>query len=205
LGSIIEVFNPRAARAWRGSSVPGTGAPKVRAARLEDFAAIRALQRRSQPGAPAWTLKQLESQRQAFPEGQLVADAQGEVIGSASASVMEWDEERPAQTLYVSDVFVDAVRHGAGAARALYQAERRLCRKLNLRRVVASVPVEEPEIYVQRVIWGDIADERLRVPLSLAFQYCGMRGGDAILAWVNPLYSPDDPPANMEKERRKCA
>ena len=90
MGSIIEVFSGGSV-ALRGASVPGTGTLRVRPARLEDFAAIRALQRQAHPGIAEWTLKQLDSQRRAFPEGQFVADCGGEVVGAASTLVVKWD------------------------------------------------------------------------------------------------------------------
>jgi GNAT superfamily N-acetyltransferase len=252
LGSIIEVFprgsgrRQRTAKAWRASPVPGSGTLRVRPARLEDYAAIRALQRQAHPGVPAASLKQLESQLNAFPEGQLVADCDGEVVGAASALVVQWDDyvldhtwksitgegfftthDGAGRTLYGAETVVNLARRGAGAGRALYQAQRRLCRKLNLRRIIgaARLPgyhaVKEtmtPELYAQRVIWGDIADESLRFHMSQGFQYCGVIrgyhpedaescGNAALIVWLNPLYSPTEPPARYdETERpRKCA
>jgi GNAT superfamily N-acetyltransferase len=190
LGSIIEVFPGRRderrrmqpAQALR--SAPGSShAPiRVRPTRLDDFAAIRALQRDSHPGFAGWTLKQLESQRNAFPEGQLVAASDGEIIGAASSLGVKWDEyaldhtwksvtgdgfftthDTAGRTLYAAEVVVDLSRRGMGAARALYAAQRRLCRKLNLRRIIGAARLPgyralrgemSPEQYVQRVIWG---------------------------------------------------
>ena len=74
-----------------------------------------------------------------------------------------------------------------------------------------------PEAYVQRVIWGNSADAALQLPLSEGFQYCGVirnylpedtesGGHAALLVWLNPAYSPTEPPANLEAVRpRKCA
>ena len=162
MGSIIEVFpaGPSAGKrrrevdAWRSAAVAGSGPPKVRPARLEDYAAIRALQRQAHPAVPAWTLKQLESQRHAFAEGQLVAECDGEVAGAASTLVVQWDDyalehtwrsvtgdgfftthDTAGRTLYGAETVVNLLGRGYGIARALAQAQRRLCRKLNLRRV----------------------------------------------------------------------
>jgi GNAT superfamily N-acetyltransferase len=249
----VEVFpgGPNASRrrrvasAWRGAPVPGTAAIRVRTARLEDFAAIRALQRLAHPAAPAATLKQFESQTKAFPEGQLVAIADGEIVGAASCLVVQWDDhalehtwksvtgdgfftthDTAGRTLYATQAVMDFPRHGAGVARALYQAERRLCRNLNLRRIIAAARLAgyaavkdamTAEHYARRVIWGDIDDPQLRVPMSQGFQYCGViRGylpGDAdscgnaaLIVWLNPLYSPAEPPARAATQRpRKCA
>ena len=77
---------------WRVAPVLAAGGLRVRAMRLEDCAAIRALQRRSSPGVPPWTLQQLEGQRHAFPEGQLVAEHGGLIVGAMSSLVVQWDD-----------------------------------------------------------------------------------------------------------------
>jgi GNAT superfamily N-acetyltransferase len=252
LGSIIEVFpgrdnagkKQRAADAWRAAPVSGGGTIKVRPARLEDCAVIRALQRQAHPATPAWTLKQLESQRHAFPEGQLVAECDGEVVGVASSLVVQWDDyvldhtwkgvtgdgyftthDTAGRTLYGAELALDATRRGVGAGRALHAAERRLCRKLNLRRIITAVRLPgynavqdsmSPELYAQRVIWGDIADPALGFEMSQGFQYCGIIrgylpedaescGNAALVVWLNPLYSPTEPPARETERPRKCA
>jgi hypothetical protein len=241
VGSIIEVFAGHAA--LRAAPVPGTGSLRVRAARLDDCAAIRALQRQTHPSIAPWTLKQLESQRRAFPEGQLVADCGGEVVGAASTLIVRWDElslehtwkrvtgegfftthDASGSTLFGAELVVNYVRRGTGAARALYLAQRRLCRKLNLRRVVIAARMpgyagrEEamsPETYAQRVVWGGVDDPNLRFAIGLGFQYCGVirgylpedrdsAGNAALFVWLNPLFAPAEPPANVQRPR-KCA
>ena len=241
MGSIIEAFSGSVA--LRAATVPGTGTLRIRAARREDFAAIRALQRQAHPGIAAWTLKQLDSQRRAFPEGQFVADCGGEVVGAASTLILKWDHflldqkwkhvtgdgcftthELGGRTLFGAELVVNFARRGTGAARSLYLAQRRLCRRLNLRRVIiaARMPgyaaLEEamsPETYAQRVVWGDIEDANLRFATALGFQYCGVirgympedresRGHAALVVWLNPLHSPDEPPAKVERPP-KCA
>ena len=214
----------------------------MRETRVEHLAAIRALQREA--GAPSWSLKQLESHIAAFPEGQLVVECAGEVLATASMLVVQWDEyaldhtwrsitgegfftthDRDGRTLFCAEHVIGSTRRGGGAGRLLCQAERRLCRKLNLRRVIAAARLTgyvnhmaamTPEAYAQRVIWGDLAEPGLRVPLSQGFQYCGVirdyhpedaasAGHAALLVWLNPLYTTPEPPANIEAERRKCA
>ena len=251
MGSIIEVFpagpasgkRRRAVNAWRGAAAADSGTTRVRAARLEDYAAIRALQRQSHPSVPTWTLKQLESQRHAFPEGQLVAECDGEVVGAASTLVVQWDDyalehswksvtgdgyftthDTGGRTLYGAETVVNLAGRGYGIARALSQAQRRLCRKLNLRRIIAATPLGgyhalkdsmSPELYAKRVIWGDIRDPLLAFQMSQGFQYCGVIrnyrpedaescGNAALMVWLNPLYSPLEPPATVERPR-KCA
>lgn len=228
---------------WRAARGVEAGSVRVRPTRLEDCAAIRALQRLAVPAMTPFTVKQLESQRHAFPEGQAVATSDGQVIGAASTLVVSWHEhaleqtwstatgdgffsthEPAGRTLYSAQVVVDA-SHGAGAVRALHHWQRRLCRKLNLRRVVAASPLRgyrevrdemTPETYAKRVIWGDIAEPDLALLLSQGYQYCGVVrdyrpedegscGHAALAVWLNPFYSPAAPPANIDRERRKCA
>jgi GNAT superfamily N-acetyltransferase len=129
------------------------------------------------------------------------------------------------RTLYGAEVVVDLARRGAGVGRVLFQAQRRLCRRLNLRRIISAVPLAgyhefrdemPPELYAQRVLWGDISDAALRVQMSQGFQYCGIirnylpddgasDGNAALIVWLNPFYSPNEPPANVDAERRRVA
>lgn len=244
-GGHTTVKRQRIASAWRRAPVPGSGMVRVRAARLEDYAAIRALQRQDHPDMPESTFKQYESQCKAFPEGQLAAVVDGEVVGAASCLVVKWEDhelshtwkgvtgdghftthDRAGQTLYGAEVAVNLARRGTGIGRALYQAQRRLCRKLNLRRIFTAARLAgyrevsdtmSPELYAQRVIWGDIEAPQLRFQLAQAFQYCGIMRGylpedrdscghAALIVWLNPLFSPAGPPANAEAQRpRKCA
>lgn len=205
----IEVFRGKRGTAtladvWRIAPLRGSAATKVRAARLEDFAAIRALQRRAQPGLPTCTLRQFESQRGAFPDGQLVALCEGEIVGVASSLVVKWEGQADATwkditgdgffsthapeggTLYAAQVCVEASRHGYGVGRALHQALRKLGRRRNLRRIVGAVRLAgygalsetmTPERYARQVICGDIDDPMLRQPLAQGYQYCGILEG----------------------------
>jgi hypothetical protein len=217
---------------------------RVRQLRLDDCAAIRALQRRASPGVTPWTLPQLESQRAIFPEGQLVAELGGLVVGAVSTLIVRWDDyavshtfrsitadghftthDPRGRTLYGAEIVADASRRGFAVARALYQAQRRLCRRLNLRRIIAASRLPgyrevkdamTPELYAMKVIWGDIADPVLRFPMSQGFHFCGIIqdylpediqscGHAALVVWLNPLYAPPRPPAAIESRQRKVA
>jgi GNAT superfamily N-acetyltransferase len=229
---------------WRITPLRGGGAVRVRASKLEDYAAVRALQRAAQPHMAAPTLKQFEARRLAFPEGQLVAECDGEVVGAAGALVVQWDgyaldatwkaitgdgsystHDPDGRTLFVAESFADFSRRGFGAGRALNQALRKLCRRANLRRIIgaARLPAYDavkdsmsPELYAQRVIWGDIDDPQLRFPMTQGFHYCGILqnyqpadlesgGHAALMVWLNPMYSPPRPPAFETERPRKCA
>jgi len=73
-----------------------------------------------------------------------------------------------------------------------------------------------PERYAHHVILGDIGDTQLALLTGQGFQYCGIIrdyrpedsescGHAALVVWLNPFFSPGEPPASMETERRKCA
>jgi GNAT superfamily N-acetyltransferase len=246
----IQAFpaRPRAstlADVWRVGPLPGMGAIRTRPARLEDYAAIRTLTREDS-GEPALTLKQFEARRHAFPEGQLVAECGAAIVGMATSLILEWDgrddvaatwsgltgegtfstHDAHGDTLFGSEITAEVSRRGFGVGRALHQARRRLCRRLNLRRIAAAAPLAgyeaaraamSPELYAKRVIWGDLDDALLRFNLAQGFHFCGvlpdyLPGAEsgsrpaALLVWLNPLYGPPGPRAFMDSERqRKCA
>jgi GNAT superfamily N-acetyltransferase len=228
---------------WRLAAL-GSEPARVRNTRREDYAAIRAVQRDTTPHIPPWSLRQLEAQVHAFPAGQLAAMAEGRLVGAAAALVVDWHEHGLEHTwrsitadgtfathlpagdsLYCAALVTDTSRRGFGVARALVQAQRRLCRRMNLARIVTTarlagyaahrdlMGVEE---YARRVVWGEIEDAGLRFALAQGYQFCGVLpaympedaesdGHAALLAWVNPLHAPPQPPASIVSERRRRA
>jgi GNAT superfamily N-acetyltransferase len=243
----VQIFPGRQAGTladvWRIADA-GTEPLRVRATRREDYAAIRAVQRETTPHFPPWSLRQLEAQVHAFPQGQVLALADGRIVGAAATLVVSWEEHRLAHTwrsitadglfsthqpggdtLYCAALVTDPSRRGYGAARALVLAERRLCRRLNLARIVTTARLAgyaehaagiTPEDYARRVVWGEIEDPGLRFALAHGFQFCGVlpgympedtesQGHAALLAWLNPLHSPPRPPASIANERRRRA
>ena len=233
----------RPPESWRalGADTP----VRVRDTRLEDYAAVRALQRIAQPQRAAFSLKQLESQIHVFPRGQMVAVSGGELAGASCSLILRWNDfgaertrdallgdgflgthDESGLTLFGAELVVDPTPRGFAAARALSQARRRLCRRLNLRRVLTPVLLEgyhavratlTPEGFAMRVLCGDVAHVPMRQMMAHGFHYCGVlrdyspgdtaSGGHAALfAWLNPLYAPPRPPAFEESEgTRKCA
>lgn len=181
---------------------PREGRPLVRTMRPTDFAAVRHLQRVTYPTIEPWRDAQLAAQLARFPEGQLVAEADGRVIGIASSLIVKWDHyavdhtwravtangtfsthDREGRTLYGAEVVVDPGRRSAGVGRALYRARAQLCHALKLRRIIAAgrIPgyhrlkdIMSPELYAMRVIWGDVQDPVLGFQLSQGFHYCGI-------------------------------
>ena len=228
---------------WRLASL-GAEPPRVRNTRREDYAAIRAVQRDTSPHVPPWSLRQLEAQVHAFPAGQLAAMADGHLVGAAAALIVDWREQgmdhtwrsitadgsfathRPeGDSLYCAALVADTTRRGFSVSRALVQAQRRLCRRMNLARMVATARLAgyaahrdamSADEYARRVVWGEIEDPGLRFALANGYQFCGVlphympedgesAGHAALLAWLNPLHAPPQPPASIANERRRRA
>jgi predicted N-acetyltransferase YhbS len=184
------------------AKAPRATRPLVRTLQPGDFAAVRELQRIAYPTIEAWRDGQLAAQLARFPEGQLVAEVDGRVVGMASSLIVQWDHyavdhtwkaitadgtfsthDRAGRTLYGAEVVVDAGCRGNGVGRALYQARASMSRELGLKRIIAAgrIPgyhrlkdVTSPELYAMRVIWGDIQDPVLGFQLSQGFHYCGI-------------------------------
>lgn len=167
-----------------------------------------------------------------FPQGQIVAEIDGELVGAASSLVVLWGEwkiehtwhEITAQgsfdthnpeghTLYGAEVFVHPHLRGSGIGHALYQGRRRICRKLNLKRIMACGRLPgyhqysgqmSALRYAQKVVWGDLHDPVLSFQLHEGFNFCGTISGyipedreslgyAALIVWLNPRYNPKKP------------
>lgn len=192
-----------------------------------DIEGIRELQKRIYPTIPPWSPAHFEQQLETFPAGQFVALLEGKVVGSASSLIVAWEDygldhnwkevtgnglfgthDPAGKTLYAAEVFVDSTVRRRGIGRSLYAARRRLCRDLNLRRIIAAGRLPGYHRYAQqmsattyamKVIWGDIDDPVLRFQLREGFQFCGVVDGyipedaescgqAALIVWLNPLY-----------------
>ena len=204
----------------------------VRHTRSSDIKPLVDLQRRVYPEIPSWRKDLLSHQLEVFPQGQIVAERDGELVGAASALVVLWDEwleghnwkeitargsfdthNPQGHTLYGAEVFVHPQMRGAGIGHALYRARRKLCKRLNLKRIMAcgrlpgyhlyadQMPVE---LYAQKVVWGDIHDTVLSFQLHEGFNFCGTvadyipedhdsMGYASLIVWLNPRYDPNRP------------
>jgi len=184
------------------------------------------------PKIGGWRQDQLERQLAVFPQGQVVCCIGERVVGVASSLIVRWDDygtqhtwkevtgdgsfdthDPSGRTLYGAEVFADPTmrRHGIGTK--LYQARRRLCRAMNLRRIMACGRMPNyyryatqmsPESYAMKVIWGDLPDPVLRFQLREGFQYCGVVhgylpsdeesvGNATIIVWLNDRVKADKP------------
>jgi predicted amidohydrolase/GNAT superfamily N-acetyltransferase len=157
-----------------------------------------------------WGERHLVSHQRVFPQGQLVAELDGRVVGAVASLIVDlgpdplrhhtWpgitdsgyftNHDPEADTLYGADVYVDPEMRGRGVGAALYEARRALCRRLNKRRILAGGRLWNyseqgagmtPEEYAARVASGELRD------LVLSFQ---MREGFALRS-VMPNYIHD--------------
>ncbi len=187
---------------------------KIREALSDDIPALIALNKAAYPVLAGenivWGESHLRSHQQAFPQGQLVAEVSGRIVGAASTLIVDmgraplrfhtWsgitdsgyftNHDPLGDTLYGADVYVHPDARGLGVGAELYEARRQLCRRLNKRRILAGgrlwnydeqAAKMSPDEYAQRVAAGELKD------LVLSFQ---LREG-FILRGVMPNYLRD--------------
>lgn len=173
----------------------------------EDMEALIALNKICFPSMAeqnvVWNKGQLTNHLRLFPEGQLVAEHEGELIGAVASLIVRFgadpyrshtysgitdggyfhNHDPQGDTLYGADVYVHPDRRGLGVGAALYEARRELCRTLNLRRIVAGgrIPNYEkyadrmtPEEYVAKVETGELRDLVLSFQLREGFVTRGL-------------------------------
>ncbi len=211
----------------------------VRHTHRSDIAPLIELQRRVYPSIPPWREELMRHQLEIFPQGQIIAEIDGELVGAASALIVLWDEWQvehtwkeitargsfdthtpEGRTLYGAEVFVHPHLRGAGIGHALYQARRRLCRAMNLKRIIACGRLPgyhryaeqiSAQLYAQKVVWGDIHDPVLSFQLGEGFRFCGTVSGyipedqeslghAALIVWLNPRYNKNKPTRIPEGE-----
>lgn len=212
----------------------------IRHTRPEDIPELIRLQKRAYPPEmPPWSRVKFEHQLEIFPLGQIVAEFDGRVVGCASSFIVIWDDwfdthtwkeitaagtfqehDPGGKTLYGAEVFVDPEVRGTGLGHALYDGRRRLCRAMNLKRIIACGRLPgyhlhaaemSAEDYAKRVVWGDLRDPVLGFQLHEGFHYCGVIedylpedhescGNASLIVWLNPAYDPGRPTHIPEKE-----
>ncbi len=176
-----------------------------------------------------WGESHLASHQSVFPQGQLVAEVDGKVVGAVASLIVNmgadplrqhtWagitdsgyftNHDPTGDTLYGADVYVHPDARGQGVGAALYEARRRLCQRLNLRRILAGGRLwnyhehadrMSPEEYAQRVVAGEMHDVVLSFQLHQGFVLRGImphylrdpssRNFASLIEWLNPDYQP---------------
>lgn len=145
---------PAKTRPRKPSRTPGVRL-FVRQARKADIPAIRRMMERAYPVMGGYERGHLLGQMSAFPEGQLVGDYGGEIVGYASTFRIDqdtafgqhsWTEisgdgfaarhDPKGEWLYGMEVCVDPAWRGLRVGQRLYDARRRLVEDLELKGVV---------------------------------------------------------------------
>lgn len=179
----------------------------IRQAGKADVPALVQLNREAYPQMAqdnvVWAEGHLISHLRIFPEGQLVAEENGLLLGACASLIVNMGSEPlrfhtwsgitdsgyftnhdpSGDTLYGADVYVHPEARGKGVGAALYQARRELCRSLNLRRILAGgrlwnycdqAEAMSPHEYVERVRSGEFRDLVLSFQLREGFQVRGV-------------------------------
>jgi predicted amidohydrolase/GNAT superfamily N-acetyltransferase len=227
-----------------------TGAPRksavqVREATRLDIPELVALNRAAYPTMAednvVWGESHLLSHLRIFPQGQLVATIRGRIVGAASSLIVDlgpdplrlhtwsgitdsgyfYNHNPLGDTLYGADVYTHPDARGKGVGAALYQARRELCRRLNLRRILAGGRLwnysehadrYSPQEYAQRVAAGELRDLVLSFQLREGFALRGVmpnylrdrrsHNHASLIEWLNPDYKPL--PKGSRKVRVAC-
>ena len=188
-----------------------------------------------------WRESHLLSHLRMFPRGQMVAEGKGRILGAAASLVVNlgsdplrahtWagitdsgyftNHEPHGDTLYGADVYVHPEARGLGVGHALYEARRQLCRRLNLRRILAGGRLwnysehaqnMSPQEYAHRVVAGEYRDLVLSFQLREGFQLRAVmphylkdpksHNHASLIEWLNPDFRPR--PAGARKVRVAC-
>lgn len=180
--------------------------PVLRLRTSGDVEGIRALMRRVYPpphGPEAiWSSLNLLRHLEAFPEGQMVVEAGGDLVGTSTVLRVSlaqalaphtWSlitgggslstHEPAGDTLYGANIAVDPAWQSRGIARLLYQERIALGRRLGCRAFVAGARIPgylaragelSVEDYVQAVAEGRIFDPTLSKQLRVGFRVRGV-------------------------------
>ncbi len=189
-----------------------------------------------------WGESHLFSHQRVFPDGQFVAvNETGRIVGAAASLIVSlgsdplrhhtWsgitdsgyfsNHDIHGDTLYGADVYVHPEARGKGVGHALYEARRKLCRRLNLRRILAGGRLSgyskyakemSADEYAQRVMAGELHDNVLSFQLREDFSLRSVMPNylrDApshnyasLIEWLNPDYRA--PKTGPRKVRISC-
>jgi len=176
-----------------------------------------------------WNRGQLRNHLRVFPDGQLVAEHEGRIVGAIASLIVHLgpdpyrqhtyagitdggffhNHDPQGDTLYGADVYVHPDMRGMSVGHLLYEERRDLCRRLNLRRIVAGGRIYDylehatrltPEEYVRAVEGGELRDLVLSFQLREGFVVRGIlrnyvrdpqtKNCATLIEWLNPDYRP---------------
>lgn len=174
--------------------------------RQEDLAEVLRCEHACYGDYPSDTLmdrRHFELQLAAFPEGQLVVEKDGHVVGYATSLIVQLDglpheytyaeltgsgtfstHDPQGDTLYGADIAVLPEQRGQGLAAKLYELRKRLLRRFNLRRMLAFGRIPgyaawagrlTAREYVDKVIAGELHDSALCAHLRAGYRVASVR------------------------------
>ncbi|MBX3743170.1 MAG: bifunctional GNAT family N-acetyltransferase/carbon-nitrogen hydrolase family protein [Akkermansiaceae bacterium] len=222
------------------------GAVIARTPKVEDIPAMIRLHRSCFPPSmgtdEAWREDQLLSHLKVFEEGQVLVERDGEIIGVSSSLMVSmgrdplrhhtyygitddgyfYNHDPQGDTLYGAEVYVDPACRRQGIGAILYGLRRDLCKRLNLRRILAGgrlwayeqyASKYTPEEYVHAVQDGIVRDPVMGFQLSEGFVVRDVmanyirdprsRNYATLIEWLNPHYR-QPPEAEDRKVRVAC-
>ena len=173
--------------------------------RPEHFDALAQLQITCYPTLSARELMRAEhfaAQYALFPEGQIVALVDGQVVGQGSGFFMNFDFTHPNHTFrdicaefyfsnhdphgayyYGADISVHPDYRGRGIGRRIYTARKALVQQTNRRGIIAGGLIPgyaahkhslSPQAYVDKVVAGELQDATLTFQLAMGFVVRGL-------------------------------
>jgi ribosomal protein S18 acetylase RimI-like enzyme len=162
-----------------------------------DFDKIIELQIVCFPNMEPWTMEQLESHLRIFPDGQICVELDGEIIGSCSSLIVNFDDYLEQHTyseitnkgyirnhnprgesLYGMEVMVHPNFRRMKIGRRLYEARKRLAEKLNLKSIIVGGRIPgyhnhsaemSPREYAEEVLQQNIYDPVLTFQMMNGF------------------------------------
>jgi predicted amidohydrolase/GNAT superfamily N-acetyltransferase len=187
---------------------------ELRNIKKEDISEIIALQKICFPNMDPWKPEHIESHVSIFPEGQFCVDFEGEIIGSCSSLIVNFDEYAENHTwdeitdegyitnhdpegynLYGIEIMVHPEYRGMKIGRRLYEARKELAETKNLKSIIIGGRIPyyhkysdelSPKEYVKEVVSHNIYDPVLSFQLMNGFT----------LKRINRNYMPDDKASN---------
>lgn len=212
----------------------------LRPAETADIPALIKLNKRAFPLMAeenvVWSERQIRNHLKLFPAGQIVAVVDGRIVGAVASLIIQsgrdpyrahtyagvtdggyfHNHDPLGDTLYGADVYVDPECRRQHVGAALYEARRRLCRELNLRRILAGGRLSgydeqadgmTPEEYVQKVKDGELRDEVLSFQLREGFVVRGIlrnyitdprsRNLASLIEWINTAHVEREPSSKV--------
>ncbi|MCB9152120.1 MAG: bifunctional GNAT family N-acetyltransferase/carbon-nitrogen hydrolase family protein [Caldilineaceae bacterium] len=179
---------------------------RVRNWKEEDIPALVACHKAAYPDYPEngghYGERNFAMQLAAFPEGQFLAEIDGQIVGYATSIIVQLDDdnqlytyneitgsgsfsthEPSGDTLYGSDIAVHPDYRQRGVSKALYEQRRKLLKRYNLRRMLAYGRIPgysnyagrlTAREYVDKVVAGELSDPAINTHLKAGYRIKGV-------------------------------